>query len=57
MTDDKIPIACTLSAGDYKARFDARVADAILAKAGVSNPTHRHIHVSVLKRAVQEAAA
>lgn len=44
-------------AGDYKARFDARVADAILAKAGVSNPTHRHIHVSVLKRAVQEAAA
>jgi len=44
-------------AGDYKARFDARVADAILAKAGVSDAAHRHIHVSVLKRAVQEAAA
>ena len=44
-------------AGDYKDRFDARVADAILAKAGVSNAAHRHIHVSVLKRAVREAAA
>jgi carbon-monoxide dehydrogenase medium subunit len=44
-------------AGDYKERFDARLADALLAKAGVSNPVHRHIHVSVLKRAVREAAA
>jgi carbon-monoxide dehydrogenase medium subunit len=44
-------------AGDYKERFDARVADALLAKAGVSSPVHRHIHVSVLKRAVREAAA
>jgi carbon-monoxide dehydrogenase medium subunit len=44
-------------AGDYKERFDARVADAILAKAGISNAVHRHIHVNVLKRAVQEAAA
>jgi aerobic carbon-monoxide dehydrogenase medium subunit len=44
-------------AGDYKERFDARVADAILTKAGVSNAVHRHIHVNVLKRAVREAAA
>jgi carbon-monoxide dehydrogenase medium subunit len=44
-------------AGDYKERFDARVADAILAKAGVSDAVHRHIHVNVLKRAVREAAA
>jgi carbon-monoxide dehydrogenase medium subunit len=44
-------------AGDYKERFDARLADALLAKAGVSNSVHRHIHVSVLKRAVREAAA
>jgi aerobic carbon-monoxide dehydrogenase medium subunit len=44
-------------AGDYKKRFDARVADALLVKAGVSNPVNRHIHVSVLKRAVREAAA
>ena len=44
-------------AGDYKQRLDPRVADVLLAKAGVSNATHRHIHVNVLKRAVQEAAA
>jgi aerobic carbon-monoxide dehydrogenase medium subunit len=44
-------------AGDYKERFDARVADAILVKAGVANPASRHIHVSVLKRAIREAAA
>ena len=43
--------------GDYKERFDARVADVLLAKAGVSNAAHRHIHVNVLKRAVREAAA
>ena len=52
---------CTLFGGriasDYKDRFDARVADVLLAKAGVSNAAHRHIHVSVLKRAVREAAA
>ena len=44
-------------AGDYKQRFDMRVADALLAKAGIANAVHRHIHVSVLKRAVREAAA
>jgi aerobic carbon-monoxide dehydrogenase medium subunit len=44
-------------AGNYKDRFDARVADALLAKAGIDNATDRHIHVSVLRRAVREAAA
>ncbi|WP_024506487.1 FAD binding domain-containing protein [Bradyrhizobium sp. ARR65] len=44
-------------ASDYKDRFDARVADAILVKAGVSNAAQRHIHVSVLRRAIREAAA
>ena len=38
-------------------RFDARVADALLAKAGVVDAADRHIHVTVLKRAVREAAA
>jgi carbon-monoxide dehydrogenase medium subunit len=44
-------------AGDYKERFDADVADALLAKAGIDNAADRHIHVSVLRRAVREAAA
>jgi len=43
--------------GDYKERFDARVADALLMKAGVSSAAHRHIHVNVLKRAIAEATA
>jgi carbon-monoxide dehydrogenase medium subunit len=44
-------------AADYKQRFDARGADTLLVKAGISNAAQRHIHVSVLKRAIQEAAA
>jgi carbon-monoxide dehydrogenase medium subunit len=44
-------------AGDYKDRFDARVADVLLAKAGLSSAVHRHIHVNVLKRAIREATA
>lgn len=43
--------------GDFKTRFDGRVADAILAKAGITNAADRHIHVTVLRRAVAEAAA
>jgi carbon-monoxide dehydrogenase medium subunit len=42
---------------DYKQRFDVRAADALLANAGIDDAAQRHIHVSVLKRAVQEAAA
>ncbi|MBR0816233.1 FAD binding domain-containing protein [Bradyrhizobium diazoefficiens] len=44
-------------AADYKQRFDIRVADALLVKAGIDDAAQRHIHLSVLKRAVQEAAA
>lgn len=41
---------------DYKARFDPRVADRLLVAAGVTDAVHRHIHLTVLKRALQEAA-
>jgi carbon-monoxide dehydrogenase medium subunit len=62
---DTVPIVVTDAAelfggrvaADYKRRFDARVADGLLAKAGISDAVQRHIHVSVLQRAVHEAAA
>jgi carbon-monoxide dehydrogenase medium subunit len=41
---------------DFKRQFDARVADAILIKAGIANATDRHIHVAVLRRAIVGAA-
>jgi carbon-monoxide dehydrogenase medium subunit len=44
-------------AADFKRQFDARVADAILIKAGMANATDRHIHVAVLRRAIIGAAA
>jgi aerobic carbon-monoxide dehydrogenase medium subunit len=43
--------------GDYKTRFDVRVADAVLTEAGLDNAVQRHVLVHVLKRAVHEAAA
>jgi carbon-monoxide dehydrogenase medium subunit len=43
--------------GDFERQFDARVADAILLKAGIVNAADRHIHVAVLRRAINEAAA
>jgi carbon-monoxide dehydrogenase medium subunit len=43
--------------GDFKRQFDVRVADAILAEAGLPSAADRHIHVAVLRRAVGEAAA
>jgi aerobic carbon-monoxide dehydrogenase medium subunit len=43
--------------GDFKRQFDGRVADAILMKQGVTNAIDRHIHVAVLRRAVNEASA
>jgi carbon-monoxide dehydrogenase medium subunit len=43
--------------GDFKRQFDARVSDQLLAKAGVANAADRHIHVAVLRRAIDEAAA
>ena len=42
---------------DFKRQFDARVADAMLVKAGVTNAADRHIHVAVLRRAINEASA
>ncbi len=44
-------------ASDFEQQFDGSVADALLAKAGVSNAADRHIHVTALRRAVKEAAA
>jgi carbon-monoxide dehydrogenase medium subunit len=41
---------------DFERQFDARVADAILAKSGISNAADRHIHVTALRRAISEAA-
>lgn len=42
--------------GDYKGKFDARAADRLLTQAGLSDPVHRHIHLTVLTRAIREAA-
>jgi carbon-monoxide dehydrogenase medium subunit len=43
--------------GEFKAQFDPRVADALLIKAGMASAADRHIHVTVLRRAIDEAAA
>jgi len=43
--------------GNFKQHFDARLADTLLVKAGVANAADRHIHVTVLRRAIDEAAA
>ena len=43
--------------GDFKHHFDPRAADAVLIKAGVADAVDRHIHVAVLGRAINEAAA
>jgi aerobic carbon-monoxide dehydrogenase medium subunit len=42
--------------GDYKSKFDRRVADRLLLSAGISDAVHRHIHLTVLSRAISEAA-
>ena len=41
---------------DFLAHFDARAADAALAKAGLADPVDRHIRVGVLHKAIQDAA-
>jgi carbon-monoxide dehydrogenase medium subunit len=43
--------------GDFGGTFDPRVADRILAKAGIADAADRHIHVAVLRKAIAEAAA
>jgi carbon-monoxide dehydrogenase medium subunit len=44
-----------LAAGFIR-KFDPRIADAMLAKAGISDAVDRHIHITVLRRAIAEAA-
>jgi carbon-monoxide dehydrogenase medium subunit len=39
----------------FATRFDAAAADALLTAAGMSDPVDRHIHVTVLRRAVAQA--
>jgi hypothetical protein len=43
--------------GNFKQQFDPSVANALLIKAGVASAADRHIHVAVLRRAIDEAAA
>ena len=43
--------------GDFKQTFDVRVADRILAAAGLTDAADRQIHIAILRRAVAEAAA
>jgi aerobic carbon-monoxide dehydrogenase medium subunit len=42
--------------GDFGSRFDSRVADAALIEAGVPDEVDRHMHITVLRRAVMQAA-
>jgi len=42
---------------NLRQRFDCDLADRLLMQAGVTDPAARHIHVSVLARAIAEAAA
>src|SRR5258708_1752893 len=42
---------------DFGRQFDVGVADAMLAKSGISHAADRHIHVAALRRAISEAAA
>jgi carbon-monoxide dehydrogenase medium subunit len=43
--------------GNFKREFVASAAASLLSKAGVTNATDRHIHVAILRRAIEEAAA
>jgi len=43
--------------GNFKREFVASAADALLIKAGISNAADRHIHIAILRRAIDEAAA
>ena len=43
--------------GGFGTSFDPRVADRLLVQAGISDAADRHIHVTVLRRAIAEAAA
>jgi carbon-monoxide dehydrogenase medium subunit len=54
---DAAPLFGGRVTGDFRRQFDARVADALLSKAGITDTADRHIHVTVLRRAIDEAAA
>ena len=41
----------------FASRFDASAADAALTAAGMSDPVDRHVHVTVLRRAIVQASA
>jgi carbon-monoxide dehydrogenase medium subunit len=43
--------------GNFKKEFVASAADTLMQKAGVANATDRHIHVAILRRAIEEATA
>ena len=43
--------------GNFKKEFVASAADALVLKAGVANAADRHIHVAILRRAIEEATA
>jgi len=53
--------ACVLFGGvidrSFGARFDASAADALLTSAGMSDAVDRHVHVTVLRRAISQASA
>jgi aerobic carbon-monoxide dehydrogenase medium subunit len=54
---DASPLFGGLITSNFRQQFDARVADALLTQAGMANVADRHIHVAVLRRAIDEAAA
>ncbi|HTO62088.1 MAG TPA: FAD binding domain-containing protein [Bradyrhizobium sp.] len=43
--------------GDFKEQLDVGVVNALLVKAGIASAVDRHIHVTVLRRAIHEAAS
>ena len=43
--------------GNFKQEFVPSAADALLIEAGVADATDRHIHVAILRRAIDQAAA
>lgn len=53
---DAAPVFGGRLTADFKRQFDARVVDELLRKASVTNAADRHIHVAVLRRAIDEAA-
>ena len=53
---DARPLFGGRSGADFAERFDARAADDALREAGLSEAIDRHVHVTVLARAVAQAA-